>query len=444
MPFKIKVKRKICRYHREGYCSKGDQCSFLHNDGNVKICLFHRRPGGCIKDNCQYAHPPDLTSPSNSRSVSQQRKRTTRFIRGAQYSIKESFNQFESHQQILCVTRNENVTFQRNCHDCPTPSCQFIYVRNQVDEYGFISEDNLNEKIIPKKCCSQEFELEDKYLEHLAMTHFYDRLRSFLESANIGRERNLQCPRGCDSLFENYDELVLHYGVFEHAKVISLAFQNFDSVLCHGKRNDEEIEDSREQLAVLSTKINSLTSDNDKYKQRVSDLQQSNLELGSNLSQLNDSFEKTKKNLENMEEERDQLDELHEELKLKSSKILKSKDAEISDLKKQLKFTQGQVVFDGNKNAPCLDLNSDDAKDEDLKSELVKTKSELEAEMALKDKLRIDFDSATSRIEILEEELKRLGDNFVFLKSELDKKDKIIKRQENHILPYLPKLMEII
>ena len=272
------------------------------------------------------------------------------------------------------------------------------------------------------------------------MTHFYERLKSYLECANIGRERNLQCPRGCDSLFENYHQLVLHFGVFQHAKVISLAFQNFDSALGHGKRNDEETE----QSDVLSTKINSLTSDNDKYKQRVSDLQQSNLELGSNLSQVNDSLEKTKKDLENMEEERDQLDELHEELKLKTRKQLNSKDAEISDLKKQLKFTEGQVVFDGNKNAPGLGLNSADTKDEDLKTELEKTKSQLEVEMALKDQLRVDFDSATSRIESLEVEIKRLGDNFVILQSELDKKDKIIKHQEENILPYLPKLMEII
>ena len=414
---------------------------FLHTpldkEGNVKICVHHRRPGGCIKDNCQYAHPPGLTS---SDRTSQQRSRTKRFIKGAQYSIKESFNDFESHRQILCVTKNENVTFQQYCQDCSRPSCTFIYVRNQVDESGYIRADNLNEKIIPKKCCSLEFELEDKYLEHLALTHFYERLKSYLECANIGRERNLQCPRGCDSLFENYHQLVLHFGVFQHAKVISLAFQNFDSVLGDGKRNDEETE----QSDVLSTKINSLTSDNDKYKQRVSDLQQSNLELGSNLSQLNDSLEKTKKNLENMEEERDQLDELHEELKLKTRKQLKSKDAEISDLKKQLKFTEGQVVFDGNKNAPGLGLNSADTKDEDLKTELEKTKSQLEVEMALKDQLRLDFDSATSRIESLEVEIKRLGDNFVILQSELDKKDKIIKHQEENILPYLPKLMEII
>ena len=88
-----------------------------------------------------------------------------------------------------------------------------------VDEFGYICADNLNEKIIPKKCCSLEFELEDKYLELLALTHFYERLKSYLECANIGRERNLQCPRGCDSLFENYHQLVLHFGVFQHAKL---------------------------------------------------------------------------------------------------------------------------------------------------------------------------------------------------------------------------------
>ena len=420
---------------------------FLHTpldkEGNVKICVYHRLPGGCIKDNCQYAHPPDLTysdrtSSSQPGVVSQQRSRTKRFIKGAQYSTKESFNDFESHRQILCVTRNENVTFQHYCQDCSGLSCTFIYVRNQVDEFGYICADNLNEKIIPKKCCSLEFELEDKYLEHLALTHFYERLKSYLECANIGRERNLQCPRGCDSLFENYHQLVLHFGVFQHAKVISLAFQNFDSVLGDGKRNDEETE----QSAVLSTKINSLISDNDKYKQRVSDLQQSNLELGSNLSQVNDSLEITKKNLEKMEEERDQLDELHEQLKLKTRKQLNSKDAEISDLKKQLKLTEGQVVFDGIINAQGL--NSADTKDEDLKTELEKTKSQLEEEMALKDQLRLDFDSATSRIESLKVEIKRLGDDFVILQSELDKKDKIIKHQEENILPYLPKLMEII
>ena len=158
--------------------------------------------------------------------------------------------------------------------------------------------------------------------------------------------------------------LVLHYGVFQHAKVISLAFQNFDSLLGPG---EEERENYREQSAALSNKINSLISDNDKYKERVSDLQQSNLELGSNLSQSNELIKKTKKNLENMEEERDQLDEVYEELKLKTSGILKSKDAEISDLKKQLEFAQAQAMFDGNRNALGPDLNSDDAKDEDLK-----------------------------------------------------------------------------
>ena len=41
--------------------------------------------------------------------------------------------------------------------------------------------------------------------------------------------------------------------------------------------------------------INNPTSDNDKYQQRVTDLQQSNLELDSNLSQLNQLFEETKR-----------------------------------------------------------------------------------------------------------------------------------------------------
>ena len=95
---------------------------------------------------------------------------------------------------------------------------------------------------------------------------------------------------------------------------------------------------------------------------------------------------------------------------------MKSKDAEISDLKKQLEFAQAQAMFDGNRNALGPDLNSDDAKDEDLKSELVKTKSELVVERALQDTLRSDFDGARRKIESLEIEIKRLCDQFFFSK----------------------------
>ena len=274
MPFKNKVKRKICRYYREGICSKGVRCPFPHppldKDGNVKICRFVSLPNGCTKKNCQYAH-----------------------------------------------------TYQHDDHE-------------------------------------------------------------------------------------------------------------------------EKIKDHGEESTELSTKISRLTSDNDKYKQQVSDLQQSNLELESKLAQSNELIGKTKKNLEDMEEERDQLDEAYEELKLKTGKMFKSQDAEISDLKKQLELTDSQITLDRNRNTPGLHLNSDDLKDEHLKSELHNTKSQLEEEKTVTNKLRSDLEVATRKIESLKVKIKGLWEDFAFLKSELHKKDTIIMRQEQQILPYLPELMEMI
>ena len=68
----------------------------------------------------------------------------------------------------------------------------------------------------------------------------------------------------------------------------------------------------------------------------------------------------------------------------------------------------------------------------------------IEEEKAVTHKLRLDLEVATGKIESLKVQIKKLCDDFAFMKSELHKKDTIIKRQEQQILPYLPKLMEII
>lgn len=53
-----------CRGWKEGNCSFGNKCRFLHGEPNQKICRSYNQ-GGCTYENCKFAHIAYPQSSSN-------------------------------------------------------------------------------------------------------------------------------------------------------------------------------------------------------------------------------------------------------------------------------------------------------------------------------------------------------------------------------------------
>ena len=462
------VKTKNCRYHLAGRCTKGSRCLFRHprlGKKAVTICMFDSRPNGCVKEDCQFVHmkgrpghksyleeahdlrrvlerseksdrvasssetlllDSDRNSPEynsaftgelSSSSREEKRSREVLLVSGAQYTIKDSAANPETrHPDLLRVCYGEKVTFLTHCRlpGCPS-HCHHVRVRNELDEVGYIGISQVNGKIIPRRCCSQLFELEYQYMEHLVMEHFYEKLKTFLLGFNNVENdgQSYRCPEGCSDSFDNLDDLILHYGAFEHSKVISLVFQHAE--LSESKGGEGENRRERTQGG-----LRELTQEIDIYKETNKDLQSQIQNLESQLSQYKSKMEKTSGNLEMMEAERDQLDEEKHQMKMQMDQKLVSKDSEIFDLRKEL----------NNNNESYRELQQ-------TKSALEEKDAKLSKALIDKEKLSNDFDSAGTRIKNLECVINRLNDNFKILKNELSKKDDIITHQEKDILPFV-------
>lgn len=43
----------LCKFYMDGYCEKGKDCLYIHDD---KACKYHFFEGNCTDKNCSYGH----------------------------------------------------------------------------------------------------------------------------------------------------------------------------------------------------------------------------------------------------------------------------------------------------------------------------------------------------------------------------------------------------
>ena len=54
--FECPTKEKICKYFRNGYCAKGEQCAFKHCKNNIKACRYGQQCTFLYQNRCKFYH----------------------------------------------------------------------------------------------------------------------------------------------------------------------------------------------------------------------------------------------------------------------------------------------------------------------------------------------------------------------------------------------------
>lgn len=271
---------KLCKFHFKkgkvegGYC-KNKKCKFNHPDTPQDIkddlwCKNDLEPGGCVDTLCYLYNPNSmfvkiekngerqhdlrvglnskfkvLTSRLKRKIKTEKPERSSKRVKTESFALKtdkqyillDDFSKddlYYHHEDKINGKRGQQITVIGQCCDSyhGHDDCEFVEVRNQFDETGFIHVSIVGEEekklscFMSPKCKDLAFETETEYHNHLCLEHFYEEFVSHLEDAQI-------CPIPTCGLKFGKEEVdkVLHYGSVPHAKVVSLAHRNLQKAV---------------------------------------------------------------------------------------------------------------------------------------------------------------------------------------------------------------------
>ena len=242
-----------------------------------------------------------------------------------------------------------------------------VTVENELDETVVIPSSYLDRQIDLKACprscpfthCKDSFSSEKPYMEHIILTHFYDKFTNLLKSSYSEDISRYRCPQqNCSESFSDIKDMCLHYGGFPHAKVIGLLFNTTDISVSQKEKEDKskisvlkkKITEKEEELARLkSSHMNHLTVKDEEIedqKRKVENLtlqlQEKEDKLKSQDAKLKDQERRLKETGAKVKGQETKLNELVVKLNLQATK-LKNQDTKIKD--QDLKLKEGETMM---------------------------------------------------------------------------------------------------
>ena len=329
----------------------------------TRVCWHDAK--GCTYPNCVFRHPSreergsrervDGTQylkrknsdcdGSQSQSQSQSKKVKADLLESAQYRVKDIPSPLSLHSNRLAVSEGDTVRFNSYCDQ--HPRCQFVSMKNSLNEDGYIEEERIGEPIA-FHCslfldCEESFQTEVDFQTHLCKQHFYQTLKKSVvkHSSKSGRFR---CPqRDCEEKFEKLSEAILHFGVREHRAVVSLVYSQSGLGLATNLRLQQLKQKEAEVKKELSDLGKSMV-EIDKLKAEVNVKESENLALRKELEEIINWKEEAKKREEEnakLEECRLQVEKQKEDLKLRKSELLESN---CQDLREKLEKKEEKII----------------------------------------------------------------------------------------------------